>query len=239
MTEALYLHDAYLQRFDATVASVSPEGILLDRTAFYPMGGGQPADSGQLTPGGGASVRVADVRKTPVGILHVVDGPAGWPVGQPVVGELDWDRRLSHMRHHTALHILSGVVFRRVGSGITGSQIYDDRARMDLSVPNFDRSVAESLIDGGNEVVREARPVTVRCLPREEAMRDPSLVRVAQELLPDVAVLRLIDIEGVDVQADGGTHVGNTREVGCVRLEKIENKGAKNKRLYITAEGAP
>ena len=239
MTDALYLHDAYLQRFEATVASVTPEGILLDRTAFYPMGGGQPADSGRLTPGVGASVRVADVRKTPEGILHVVDGAPGWPVGQPVVGELDWGRRLSHMRHHTALHILSGVVFRRVGSGITGSQIYDDRARMDLSVPNFDRSVAESFIDGVNEVVREARPVAVRFLPREEAMKDSSLVRVAQELLPDVAVLRLIDIEGFDVQADGGTHVGNTREVGIVRLEKIENKGAKNKRLYITAEGAP
>ena len=237
MTEALYLHDAYLQRFEATVAAVTPEGGLLDRTAVYPMGGGQPADSGRLTPAGGAAVRVIDVRKTPEGILHLLEGSADWTAGQPVVGELDWDRRLSHMRHHTALHILSGVVFRRVGSGITGSQIYDDRARMDLSVPNFDWSVADSFVAAVNDVVREARPVSVRFLPREEAMKDPTLVRVAQELLPDVAVLRLIDIEGFDVQADGGTHVGNTREVGTVRLEKIENKGARNKRLYVSAEG--
>ena len=237
MTEALYLHDAYLQRFDATVSSVAPEGILLDRTAFYPTGGGQPSDSGRLVLPQGTAARIVDVRKSPEGILHVPEGPVSWTVGQPVAGELDWDRRLSHMRHHTALHILSGVVFRRVGSGITGSQIYDDRARMDLSVPNFDRSVAESFIGEVNDVVREARPVTVRFLPRVEAMKDPTLVRVAQELLPEVAVLRLIDIEGFDVQADGGTHVGNTREVGTVRLEKIENKGARNKRLYVTAEG--
>ncbi len=237
VTEALYLHDAYLRRFEATVTAVTPGGILLDRTAFYPQGGGQPADSGQLTPAGGTAVRVAEARKTPEGILHVIGDPSGWTVGQPVVGEIDWDRRLSHMRHHTALHLLSGVVFRRVGSGITGSQIYDDRARMDLSVPDFDRSVADSFISGVNDVVREARPVTVRFLPREEAMKDPTLVRVAQELLPDVAVLRLIDIEGFDVQADGGTHVGNTREVGTVRLEKIENKGARNKRLYVSAGG--
>ena len=141
------------------------------------------------------------------------------------------------MRHQTAHHILSGVEFRPDPSGKTRSQNYDDRARMDLSVPNFDRSVAESFVTAVNEVVREARPVTVRFLPRSEAMKDPSLVRVAQELLPEVDVLRLIDIEGFDVQADGGTHVGNTREVGTVRLEKIENKGARNKRLYLTAEG--
>ena len=237
MTEALYLHDAYVKRFEATVSSVTPEGVLLDRSAFYPVGGGQPADSGRLVGSDGTAARVVDVRKGPEGIRHVLGGPTVWTAGQPVVGELDWDRRISHMRHHTALHILSGVVFRRVGSGITGSQIYDDRARMDLSVPNFDRSVAESFVTAVNEVVREARPVTVRFLPRSEAMKDPSLVRVAQELLPEVDVLRLIDIEGFDVQADGGTHVGNTREVGTVRLEKIENKGARNKRLYLTAEG--
>ena len=235
MTEALYLHDAYLRRFDATVTAVTPEGLLLDRTAFYPNGGGQPADSGRLSAADGTTARVTDVRKTPDGILHVLEGAVGWGAGDSVAGEIDWDRRFSHMRHHTALHILSGVVFRRAGSGITGSQIYDDRARMDLSIPNFDRSVADSLIAGVNDVVREAHPVTVRFLPRADAMNDPSLVRVAKELLPDVDILRLIDIEGFDVQADGGTHVANSQEVGTVRLDKIENKGARNKRLYITA----
>lgn len=235
MSEALYLRDAYLRRFEATVSAVTPEGVVLDRTAFYPTGGGQPADSGRLEAPGGGVAKVVDVRKAPSGILHVLDAPTPWGSGQTVVGEIDWTRRFSHMRLHTALHILSGVVFRRVGSGITGSQIYDDRARMDLAVPNFDRAIADAFIAAVNDIVHEAHPVSVRFLPRAEAERDPALVRVAKELLPDADVLRLIDIEGFDVQADGGTHVANTREVGTVRLEKIENKGAKNKRLYIGA----
>jgi Ser-tRNA(Ala) deacylase AlaX len=128
------------------------------------------------------------------------------------------------------------VVYRRVGSGITGNQITAERARMDFSIPGFDRALADSLIEGVNEVVRERRPVTVRFLPRAEAVKDPTLVRVAQELMPDVEVVRLIDIEGFDVQADGGTHVANTAEVGTARLERIENKGARNKRLYLTLD---
>ncbi len=242
MTDALYLNDAYLTRFDAEVVGASPEGILLDRTAFYPSGGGQPADRGEFSWGDGGRARVRDVQKTPAGIVHVLDPPSpDLAVGTRVSGTVDWTLRFAHMRYHTALHILSGVVFRTVGSGITGNQISAERARMDFSLPGFDRSLADSLIEGVNAVVREERPVTVRFLPRSEALQDPTLVRVAQELLPDVATVRLIDIEGFDVQADGGTHVANTREVGAVRLERIENKGSRNKRLYLTvapSEGA-
>ena len=236
MTDALYLADAYLKQFDAEVASVSPEGVYLDRTAFYPAGGGQPADRGRLTLSDDRSVGVADVRKTPEGILHVVNPGSELSSGSRVVGELDWPRRFAHMRYHTALHILSGVVYRRIGSGITGNQITAERARMDFSIPEFDRALAESLIEGVNAVVRERRPVTVRSLPRSEAEKDPTLVRVAQELMPEVEVVRLIDIEGFDVQADGGTHVANTSEVGVARLERIENKGARNKRLYLVLD---
>jgi len=236
VTEALYLADAYLKRFDAEVASATSEGIYLDRTAFYPTGGGQPADRGRLTLSDGRSVGVADVRKTPEGILHVLDPGTSLSPGDRLVGEVDWARRFAHMRYHTALHILSGVVYRRIGSGITGNQITAERARMDFSIPGFDRAIAENLIEGVNEVVREKRPVTVRSLPRAEAEKDPTLVRVAQELMPDVDVVRLIDIEGFDVQADGGTHVANTAEVGAARLEKIENKGARNKRLYLVLD---
>ena len=236
MTEQLYLTDAYLRRFDGEVVAATPEGVLLDRSIFYPAGGGQPADLGVLTTSNGTPARVIDVRKTPEGVLHVLGLPSPLSLGDRVTGEIDWSRRLAHMRYHTALHILSGVVYRRIGSGITGNQITAERARMDFSIPGFDRPTAEGLIEGVNEVVREHRPVTVRFLPRAEAMKDPSLVRVAQELLPDVATVRLIDIEGFDVQADGGTHVANTREVGTARLERIENKGAKNKRLYLTLD---
>ena len=233
MTDALYLSDAYLRQFDAAVVSISPEGVLLDRTAFYPSGGGQPADRGRLTLPDGGTVGVVDVRKSPEGIVHVLDGPAPMTIGMRVSGELDWPRRFAHMRYHTALHVLSGVVYRRIGSCITGNQITAERARMDFSIPDFDRSVAESLIEGVNQVVREHRPVVVRSIPRAEAENDPTLVRVAQEKMPDVDVVRLIDIQGFDVQADGGTHVSNTAEVGVARLERIENKGARNKRLYL------
>ncbi len=242
MTDALYLTDAYLREFDARVVSDSEHGLVLDRTAFYPAGGGQPADSGSLRGPDGVVSRVVDVRKAPEGIVHVLESPSPRNPGTSVAGAIDWELRLAHMRLHTALHILSGVVFRRFGSGITGSQIYHDRARMDLAIPGFDRTVAEALIEGVNGVVREDHPVRVRFLARADALKDPSLVRVAQELLPDVETIRLIDIEGFDVQADGGTHVAHTREVGAVRLEKIENKGSKNKRLYLTAgppDGAP
>jgi Ser-tRNA(Ala) deacylase AlaX len=236
LEEALYLTNAYVKRFEAEVVSATPEGILLDRTAFYPSGGGQPGDRGHLRRSNGEEVTVTDVRKTSEGILHVPEGEPKLSAKDRVTGELDWARRFAHMRYHTALHILSGVVFRRVGSGITGNQITAERARMDFSIPDFDRRLAEALLEGVNEVVRERRPVTVRFLPRAEAMKDPTLVRVAQELLPDVETVRLIDIEGFDVQADGGTHVANTVEVGVAHLERIENKGARNKRLYLTLE---
>jgi len=236
VSEALYLTDAYLKRFEARVSTVSSEGVVLDRTAFYPAGGGQPADSGKIVQSDGTSIGVVDVRKAPTGILHVPERTTTLSPGDPVTGEIDWSRRFAHMRYHTALHVLSGVVFRRVGSGITGNQISADRARMDFWMPGFDRPLAETLIEGVNEVVREQRPVTVRFLSRAEAARDPTLVRVAQELMPDVETVRLIDIEGFDVQADGGTHVANTREVGMAHLERIENKGARNKRLYLTLD---
>ena len=236
MTEALYMTDAYLRRFDGAVTAVAAEGLLLDRTSFYPFGGGQPADQGELGTPGGETIRVVDVRKTPAGILHATDRASGWPTGTTVSGEIDWPRRFAHMRYHTALHILSGVVYRQLGTGITGNQISAQGARMDFSLPNFDRRVAESLVEAVNVVVQEHRPVTVRFVSREEAKRDPALVRVAEELLPDVETVRLIDIEGFDVQADGGTHVANTSEVGAVRLDRIENKGARNKRLYLTVD---
>lgn len=236
MSEALYLNDAYLKRFDAEVVSVTPEGVLLDRTAFYPSGGGQPADTGRLSLPEGGTVGVIDVRKVEDGILHLLDHASALSQGDHVTGELDWSRRFAHMRYHTALHILSGVVYRRAGSGITGNQITAERARMDFSIPGFDRTLAENFISGVNEVVRERRPVIVRFLPRTDAMKDPTLVRVAQELMPDVETVRLIDIEGFDVQADGGTHVANTGEVGFARLERIDNKGARNKRLYLTLD---
>lgn len=234
MAEALYLTDAYLREFDTRVRGVDGESLQLEETAFYPAGGGQPSDSGSIMDGSGNRWMVVGVEKQGAAIRHAVEGSGALAPGTAVHGSLDWPRRYTHMRYHTALHILSGVVFRRFGSGITGGQIYDDRARMDFSLSDFGRPLAEELIGEMNAVVGQALPIEVRFLTREEARRDPSLVRVAAELMPEVEQVRLIDIRGFDVQADGGTHVRSTREVGEVRLERIENKGARNKRLYLT-----
>lgn len=234
MTDALYLTDAYLTEFTGRVVAQKPEGLVLDRTAFYPTGGGQPCDTGSLLGPGGERWTVKEVAKSPSGIVHRLAEERGPPEGTELRGAVDWRRRHLHMRYHTALHILSGVVFHRFGSGITGGQIYDDRARMDFSLPDFTPALAQELIDGLNEVVHRALPVTVRFIPRAEFDRDPDLVRVAPNLMPDVQQVRLIDIEGFDVQADGGTHVRSTAEVGAASLGKIENKGARNKRLYLS-----
>jgi misacylated tRNA(Ala) deacylase len=237
MTDGLYLRDAYLREFDARVVAVTGSDVILDRTAFYPEGGGQPADQGQLESKSGHSWRVTAVSKSSEGIVHHVEGPPV-AVGDTLHGRVDWDRRYAHMRYHTCLHILSGVVYHRFKSDITGGQIYLDRARMDLSIPDFDRNLAEQVVADVNRVVGQDLPIAVRFVPREELSRNPGLVRVDAQLMPDVQELRVIDIQGFDVQADGGTHLRATGEVGPVILQKIENKGARNKRLYLTL-GSP
>ena len=231
--DALYLTDAYRRELTSRVTETAAGAVVLTDTVFYPQGGGQPCDQGTLHWGEGRTFRVLDVQKGPEGILHRGEGELP-PVGTEVTGRIDWDRRYAHMRYHTCLHILSGVVFHRFGSGITGGQIYEDRARMDLSLPDLNAATVEEILSGVNRVVEEDRPIHVRSLSREEAERDPSLVRVARELMPEVDRVRLIDIEGFDVQADGGTHVRSTWEVGRVSLRKLENKGSRNKRLYLT-----
>lgn len=235
-TEALYLRDAYLRAFEATVIASEGDRVTLDRTALYPTGGGQPHDTGALrSVDGSRSWSVEEVMwRADGGIDHRLASSSA-PPGGSVLGVVDWERRHAHMRYHTALHILSGVVFHRFGTGITGGQITERGARMDFALPDFGRPLAEELVAAVNEVVRADRPIHVRFLPREEAAKDPTLVRVAAALAKDVPEVRLIDIDGFDVQADGGTHVRSTGEVRTVRLERLENKGARNKRLYLTA----
>jgi misacylated tRNA(Ala) deacylase len=234
MSEGLYLTNAALREFDATVVGAESVEVVLDRTAFYPSGGGQPDDRGTLASLDGTTWTVDEVEKLPSGIVHRVAGTRPVRVGEMVHGRVEWARRTAHSRYHTALHILSGLAFQRFGAGTTGGQIRTDGARMDFSLPEFSRELAEELVQGMNEIVNRDIPVEVRFRPRAEVLSDPSLVRVATDLLPDVEEVRLIDIVGFDVQADGGTHVRSTREVGRVRLERLENKGARNKRLYLT-----
>ncbi|MCI4364081.1 MAG: alanyl-tRNA editing protein [Thermoplasmata archaeon] len=233
MTDLLYLAEAYLDRFTARVTAAADGGVLLDRTLFYPEGGGQPSDVGELTATDTTRWLVTSVEKGPDGPVHKIDGPPLAP-GAAVEGRVDWASRYRNMRYHTAVHLLSGAAFARFGSEITGSQISAGGARLDLVLPEARRETAEELVREANRKVAAALPVEVRWVDSAELERTPSLVRVRRDLVPAGERLRLIDIVGFDVQADGGTHVRSTEEVGEITFERFENKGARNKRLYVT-----
>lgn len=236
MVEKLYLTDAYLKEFRARIASVTGNRIVLDKTAFYPAGGGQPSDSGTITDEGGAKVAtVTELEKDGDSIVHLVDDASGFEVGNEVLGRIDWDRRYAHMRYHTALHIIDGVVHNNYEGSITGNQIYEDRARMDFDVPSMDKTMMLGILEKAQKVVDESHKVSVRFLGKEEALSIKELSRTGpgNELLRKLDTVRVIDIEGFDMQMDGGTHVANTNEVGKLSMLSYENKGSHNKRVTI------
>lgn len=235
MTERLYATDAYLPTCEAVVLEVTDEGVVLDRTVFYPRGGGQPGDSGVLTWEGG-EVAVTDTftsRETGQ-LLHRVDG-ARPATGVAVTATIDWDRRHMHMRTHTALHALSGVVFTGFGAKVTGGNMESGGiGRMDFELDSMSKGFGDEVEELLNARLAEDRPVHVLVLPRGEALADPDLIRTKVNLIPaSVDPIRIIDIEGIDKQADGGTHVRSTGEVGRVRVVKTESKGKANKRMRI------
>lgn len=235
MTTLIYHADSYAREVDALVTGIDGTRVALDQTVFYAQGGGQPADHGLLSWADGEA-RVRDVRRTGDEVWHDLDGPLP-AVGSAVHGAIDWERRYALMRHHTALHAMSGVIYQLFGATVTGGQMYPDRARMDFALPDLSPDKVQRIEDTTNRLLAEGRPVHVRSLPREEALQIPDLIRTKVNLIPEsVRVLRIIDIEGIDMQADGGTHVRNTREVGRVRVVKTENKGKENKRLEIALD---
>jgi misacylated tRNA(Ala) deacylase len=232
-TELLYATDAYVRSFDATVEDVTPEGgVILNRTAFYPTGGGQPHDQGTLTWDGG-SADVVEVRKVGPQVIHRVEGQPLAP-GTRVHGEIDWERRYALMRHHTALHSMSGVIYQLYGATVTGGQMYPDRARMDFQLPDLSAERLAQIERRTNELLAEGHPVHITFLARADAFEIPDLIRTKVNLIPEsVEQIRVVNIEGIDQQADGGTHVANTSEVGRVRIVGSENKGKGNKRIEI------
>ena len=231
MTEELFLKDSYLREFEARVVELSGREVILDRTAFYPGGGGQPPDKGTLGIGP-ISASVVDARREGGRIVHVLDNPIPETVRE-LRGEIDWERRHAHMRHHTALHVLSGVIWKNFGAKVTGGQMRADRARMDFSFPGeWTTDVVGEIEHLTNEALASARPVKVYELPREEALQNPDLIRTQANLVPErVRVIRIVEIEGLDTQADGGTHVANTREVGQMEITSHKSKGRQNKRI--------
>jgi len=232
MTELLCHADSYLKEFQATVTAVVEGGVVLDRTAFYPGGGGQPNDTGVLIIGG-ATIPVTRVARAQGQTVHYLQG-APPAVGAAVTGRLDWVRRHQLMRTHTALHILCGVIWRDYGAPVTGGDMQPLSARMDFELEHMSTDFAHETEQRVNAEVAAAREVHVRVLPREEAFRIPDLIRTKINLLPpQIQQVRVVEIVGLDLQADGGTHVANTREVGAIRVVGHESKGRINKRLRI------
>jgi misacylated tRNA(Ala) deacylase len=228
VSELLYLRDAYLRSFRATVVDVADGAVALDRTAFYPTGGGQPHDTGTLD-----GVAVIDVRKDGEQVWHRLDGepPA---VGTEVAAEIDWDRRHALMRTHTALHVLCGVIWNEWRVPVTGGNMEPLSARMDFEFDPLPEGFARRVEDLVNDELAAARPVEVEFLPRGTALEDADLIRTKVSLVPDtVAEIRVVDIVGLDKQADGGTHVRTTDEVGRIRVVKTENKGKGFKRVRL------
>lgn len=236
MTELLYHSDAYLRQFDAIVVAVDADLVALDRTAFYARSGGQPSDFGILMGAAGVSFLVLDSKKLGELVWHQLDS-AGLEVGDVVNGAVDWGRRYKLMRTHTALHILCGVIFRDYGAAVTGGDMEPLAARMDFEFDRMSAEFAHEVEERVNAEVAAARDVRVKILPRKEAFQIPDLIRTKINLLPaGIEQVRVVEIVGLDLQADGGTHVVNTREVGTIRVVGHESKGKINKRLRIAIE---
>jgi misacylated tRNA(Ala) deacylase len=231
-TDQLFLRDAYLRSFDATVIAVDEEGrrVTLDRTAFYATGGGQPHDTGTL-----AGSPVVDVRKEGDDVWHTLGGDGALPkVGDTVHGEVDWDRRHQLMRTHTALHTLCGVIWNEWGTAVTGGNMEPLAARMDFEFDPLPEGFGAKVEELVNAELAADRPIEVSFLPRETAVEDEDLIRTKVNMIPEsVKEIRVVDIVGLDKQADGGTHVATTGEVGRIRVVKTESKGKGKKRSRI------
>ena len=229
MTELLYLRDAYLTRFSARVAGLREDAIALDRTAFYPTGGGQACDTGVL-----AGLTVTDVRKEGADVWHTVVGGPLPAEGAEVQGDVDWDRRHRLMRTHTALHVLCGVIWNEWQVPVTGGNMEPLSARMDFEFDPLPEGFGPRIEELVNAALAADHPIEVSFLPRDTAVQDEDLIRTKVSLIPtSVSEIRVVDIVGLDKQADGGTHVRSTAEVGRLRVTKLENKGKGNKRVRV------
>ncbi len=232
-TTRLELADPSLREWDATVLDSGPEGIVLDRSAFYPGGGGQPPDAGVLLWGGVQTRIVGTRRGEDLFLLPHADDPVP-KAGTKVAGAVEDDRRTALMRTHSGLHLLSGVVFRDFGALVTGGNMEPLTARMDFDLPELPADFKQRVEDACNIEVAADRRIDVKLLPRDDALRIPDIIRTATNLLPpDLSEVRIVDIVGLDTQADGGTHVASTRQIGRVDVVKVENKGRANRRLRI------
>ncbi len=234
MTELLYMEDSYLKEFDAKVIKITDNGLVLDKTTFYPQGGGQPTDTGKIVKDG-KEFEVEKVKKVEGDIVHFLKGDE-WKQtikeGDSVKGIINWNRRYLLMRMHTAAHVISTIFNKRAGALITGNQLDLEKSRIDFNLEEFDKEKILAYVGEANRLMQEGQEVTISYLPRDEALNDPELVKLAKALPPAVKELRIVKIGNIDRQCDGGTHVKNTSEVGKVEILSMDNKGKNNRRVY-------
>lgn len=232
MTQALYLEDSYLKECDAAVVSVKDgKYVVLNQTIFYPKGGGQPWDTGKMIRGNEV-YNVVYAGKFSGEISHEVDN-VGLKEGDMVHCVLDWDRRYKLMRSHTAAHVFASLLCTGTGALVTGNQLEEDKIRFDFSLEKFEPEILTQYIDKTNELFRKDIPVKWYELPREEALKIPGVIKMAEAFPPEIPRLRIVEVVGVDKQADGGTHVRSLKEVGQIKALKTENKGKNNRRVYF------
>ena len=237
MTDLLYQTDSYLKEFDASVIAVQADAraVVLDQSAYYPGGGGQPNDTGVLFLEDGTEYPVIKVKKQGADVLHFLGGESPLPqVGAKVRGQIDWDSRYMLMRTHTALHVLCGIVFRDYGALVTGGNMEPGKGRMDFEFERLRGELVSEIEAAVNKEAEAGHEVRMKILPREEAFQIPDLIRTKINLLPEgIMEVRTVEIVGLDLQADGGTHVKNTSEIGKIKVVDYKSKGAINKRIYI------
>lgn len=228
--KALYLEDSYLKECEATVQSVNGKEIALDQSIFYPRGGGQPNDTGTIN-----NNKIVMVSKKDGKFVHELENDShGLIVGTKVICKLDWPRRYKLMRMHTAAHVLGATMYKELNVLISGNQLEEEKTRFDFTLAEFDREKFEAVVAKANEELMKDIELKIYSLPREDAMKIDGVVKLAAALPPSISVLRIVEIPGIDIQADGGTHVKNLKEVGKISILKLENKGKENRRIYFT-----
>ena len=236
-TKQLYLHDSYKKTFEAKIQNVNGNEVTLDQTIFHPLTGGVANDTGDLvTQGVKRKVLRVEINRETKEITHILEDVSGLKAGDAVKGEVNWERRYKLMRLHTAAHLIAAIMYRDYNALITGGQVDVEQAKLDFNLPKTDREIFEDAVAKANGEVQKAIELKVYFLDRNEALKMAGVVKLAERMPPEVKELRIVEIPGIDLQADGGPHVNNTREVGEISLVKVENKGKTQRRIYFTTK---
>jgi misacylated tRNA(Ala) deacylase len=236
-TKQLYLYDSYQKEFEAEIQNVNGNQVILDQTAFHPLTGGVAHDTGYITRGNTTDrVLRVEINRETKEITHVLEEAGGLSSGDTVKGVIDCERRYRLMRLHTAAHLIAAIMYRDYNALITGGQVDCEQAKLDFNLPKTDREIFEDAVAKANNEVGKGTALKIYFLDRTEALKVPGIIKLAERMPPQVKELRIVEIPGIDVQADGGPHVNNTREIGEITLLKIENKGRTQRRVYFTVK---